>query len=458
MTKLSGNAAASRESDMSDFERAVADRFGLVPNFFASAPDAPEIVEKLWDFARAAYIDSPIPTLFKERLFVSLSRFCEVRYCIVRHCAFLLGYGHAGGDPSAPLQTLAQAIKLLRAPPPWDRDNDAWLQALETEPPLADWPAPETEPEDRLFAAAALVFVEPARSERARQALRHALGGRRFEHLMGLLAFIRTAHYWTKIHPDLPLEQDVRDLLRLNEELARLLLEDPEAARCDMGSRLFSELQELRALHEREELKKAKQALELQLAQKETLLKEVNHRVKNSLQIISSILQVQMAHMENAEAVEAMRRVGARIFAVAAVHERVYVGDDVSTVSLNTFLADLARNIGGALGCPDGIEIDLEPVTVPTDTAVPLALIVNELITNAIKYVGPPCRITMQGRSDNITLRVSDSGNGPAEGSAVGTGSRIVQAVAGQIGARIGTHHDAGGYTVEIAIARPPQQ
>lgn len=87
---------------------------------------------------------------------------------------------------------------------------------------------PETELEDHLFSAATLVFVEPTRARRARQALRHALGGRRFEHLMGLLAFTRTAHYWTVVHPDLPSEEDIRELLSSNDELARLLLQDPE--------------------------------------------------------------------------------------------------------------------------------------------------------------------------------------------------------------------------------------
>ena len=77
------------------FAQGVAQRFGLVPNFFLSARDAPEVTAKLWEFAKAAYFDTPIPSLFKERLFVYLSRFCGVRYCITRHCAFLLGYGHA---------------------------------------------------------------------------------------------------------------------------------------------------------------------------------------------------------------------------------------------------------------------------------------------------------------------------------------------------------------------------
>lgn len=64
------------------FEREIASRFGLAPNFFTSAPDAPEMIERLWDFAKSAYLDNPKPSLFKERLFVYLSRFCEVRYCV----------------------------------------------------------------------------------------------------------------------------------------------------------------------------------------------------------------------------------------------------------------------------------------------------------------------------------------------------------------------------------------
>ena len=84
-----------QNTSQEDFEREVAARFGLVPNFFHSAPDAPLIVRELWLFAKSAYLDNPIPTLFKERLFVYLSRFCEVRYCITRHCGFLLGLGRS---------------------------------------------------------------------------------------------------------------------------------------------------------------------------------------------------------------------------------------------------------------------------------------------------------------------------------------------------------------------------
>src|SRR4029450_225955 len=101
---------------LTPFQCEVTSRFGLVPNFFTSAPDAPEMIERLWDFAKSAYLDNPIPSLFKERLFVCLSQCCEVPYCVFRDCAFLVGYGHSSGAPSAPPQSIAQAIRLLSAP------------------------------------------------------------------------------------------------------------------------------------------------------------------------------------------------------------------------------------------------------------------------------------------------------------------------------------------------------
>jgi hypothetical protein len=83
------------------FEAEVTERFGILPNFFRSARAAPELIQKLWSFAKSGYLDNPIPAPFKERLFVMLSRLCPVRYCIVRHVGFLLGNGRPAGDAHA---------------------------------------------------------------------------------------------------------------------------------------------------------------------------------------------------------------------------------------------------------------------------------------------------------------------------------------------------------------------
>jgi len=443
----------SPSAELSSFQREVVSRFGLVPNFFVSAPDAPEIVERLWSFAVSAYFDNPIPSLFKERLFVYLSRFCEVRYCIIRHCAFLLGYGHSAGDPKAPLQTVEQVIRLLARPTPWERGPDKVAAVLEQSPPCTDWPEPESDLEDKLFSALALVFVEARRSERAGKALCHVLGGRRYEYLLGLLAFIRTAHYWTVVHPGLPLEADAEEMLKINEELTQRLLRDPEAARCDLGQRLFAELEELRGLSERRELERAKNALEAEVAQKELLLREVNHRIKNSLQIVSSFLHLQRAHVQNAEANAALQSAGARVHAIAAVHERLYGVKDIRVVSLGEFLASLCESIGNALGRGDSLELDLASVEVPTDTAIPVALIVNELLTNALKYGRAPYRTVLKAAEGRLLLTVSDGGSGPpANGTRTGLGSQIVKALARQLGATLETKCRAGGYVVALTI------
>src|ERR1700721_528185 len=91
-------------------EATIAGRFGVLPNFFRLASIDPTITANLWGFAQFAYLDNPMPSLFKERLFVYLSRFCAVRYCIARHIGFLLGLGHPAGDKSARTHSIVEVI------------------------------------------------------------------------------------------------------------------------------------------------------------------------------------------------------------------------------------------------------------------------------------------------------------------------------------------------------------
>src|ERR1700685_858962 len=157
-----------------DFEREVASRFGLVPNFFRSAPEAPYVIRVLWTFAKSAYLDNPIPSLFKERLFVYLSRFCEVRYCVTRHCGFLLGLGRASGDGQAPKMTISQVIRLLQQPVPDEERTSAALARLEAIAEPIDWPQPETSYDEDLLKSGTVLFLLQARAVRVKNALRVA--------------------------------------------------------------------------------------------------------------------------------------------------------------------------------------------------------------------------------------------------------------------------------------------
>ena len=448
----------AQAADQQEFEHEVATRFGLVPNFFRSAPDAPFVMRELWAFAKSAYLDTPIPTLLKERLFVYLSRFCEVRYCITRHCGFLVGLGQAAGDPKAPTMTIDQVIRLLKRPVPTEELAGEALARLEATAEPIDWPSPETSYDDDLLTAATVLFIQPARANRAKRALRIALGGNRFEVLAGFLTFVRSAHYWTLMHPELAFEDDVKEMLHEHEELARLLLEDAAAGHCELGTRLFEELESLRDLNERQELEKAKRALEESGRQKDLLLKEVDHRVKNSLQIVSSLLNLQ-AKTAGAAATH-FHNAAARVAAIAAVHQQLHRSDDVGTVVLDRYLIDLCRGIadlssGADRACP--LVVDANPLVISTDVAVPLALIVNELITNAIQHSKPSgetgaVHILLRTHPDVFSITVSNSGDGPAAQSSAGLGTRIVETLARQIDGMVARKRLAAGYEVTVTV------
>ncbi|HKQ77080.1 MAG TPA: PAS domain S-box protein [Blastocatellia bacterium] len=223
-------------------------RFGVCPSFFKLAQCEPPIVRSLFQMAEFAYLDNPMPADFKERLFTWLSRFCVVRYCVARHCAFLLGRGHVAGDPSAPQLSADQALALLKEPMPAKEELPEYLRALEATPaPLDDWPDFDSDLGRRLRVACAAAFLDPSQATPWLQALRRLLGPQRFEQLMLFLAFVRNAHFWTEVHPELAFDPDVEEMLREQEALVEpLLLGGDEAVRWELGQRLYDELQSLR--------------------------------------------------------------------------------------------------------------------------------------------------------------------------------------------------------------------
>ena len=139
----------------------VKERFGLLPNFFRLVPEAPEVMANLWGFAKFGYLDSPLPSLFKERLFVYLSRFCEVRYCIARHAGFLIGLGRPAGDSLCRPETTEEVVRLIRRPLPRGDELKPHVEILASaSTPLAEIPSSGTQSEEALFACAAHVFLQ----------------------------------------------------------------------------------------------------------------------------------------------------------------------------------------------------------------------------------------------------------------------------------------------------------
>jgi len=410
-------------------EAVVTGRFGMLPNFFKSARAAPELIEQLWGFAKTGYLDNPMPALFKERLFVWLSRFCPIRYCIVRHVGFLLGneHGRAAGDAAAPAQTVEEVITLLRRPSSWARDMTLVYASLNAAPcAIEQWPESGSRLEDEIFACAAVMFVEPARSDSAREALVHTLGPRKYEFFSGCLAFIRTAHYWTMLHPEIESEEDMLQLMRGHEELAQLLLEDPEADRSEMSQRTFMELAHLRELHERKELQKAKQALEEKDRQKDQFIAVLAHELRNPLSAIrTAAYALRRLDLADSRAGPLVERVDRQTTAMARMLEDLLDASRIAfgkvSVQLEPF--DLRGLLTDALdehasharqaGLQLTSQITGDPCIVNGDR-VRLRQIVDNLLSNAIKFTpaGGSVQLTLAIENDSAVVSCRDTGIG----------------------------------------------
>ncbi len=364
------------------FEDDVAGRFGLLPNFFQTAGEAPGLIAELWSFAKSAYIDNPLPSLFKERLFVHLSRFCQVRYCIIRHVGFLVGEGRPAGDPTAVPQSIDEVAVLLSRPGfPTDAGLDAALSRLE-KADLRTMPEPGSEAELDVFDAATILFLEPERGVRSIAALKAAMGGAAAELLMAFLAFVRTAHYWTVTHPELSIEADMTSLLEAHERLADLLINDPEAARGKAAQRLAEEVVLLRSEHDdREALRQAVAQRDEGLRHQQQLINELNHRVKNSLAIVQSMATQTLRRDDIPLA--AREAFTARLVAFAQAHD-LLTKESWDGAELTSVLGEVSEVFANDQMAR--IVLNGPPTRLNPGQALALSMAVHELGTNAVKY------------------------------------------------------------------------
>ena len=157
------------------------------------------------------------------------------------------------------------------------------------------------------------------------------------------------------------------------------------------------------------------------LREKETLLKEVHHRVKNNLQVISSLINMQMRQVADASARAALQECQSRVQAIGLIHEKLYQFEDYSRVPFSEYVRSLASTIFQATGiAPSAVALDLqiETLWLAIDKAIPCGLILNELITNALKHAFPSERrgvihVALRRESDaELMLSVADDGVG----------------------------------------------
>jgi chemotaxis family two-component system sensor kinase Cph1 len=182
------------------------------------------------------------------------------------------------------------------------------------------------------------------------------------------------------------------------------------------------------------------------LEQKDYLIKEVNHRVQNSLQLVSGFLGMQSRAIGNELLTTQLDEAQRRLSAVALVHRRLYTGDQVQTVDLGRYLEDLCSDMKKSMGAEWGdlISFDLAPVLVATDKAVNIGLILTELLINANKYAytgaSGPISVSLDQRQNIFYLIVADKGVGKVT-QREGFGTRMLNAMVKSLG---GTIEQAG--------------
>jgi PAS domain S-box-containing protein len=214
------------------------------------------------------------------------------------------------------------------------------------------------------------------------------------------------------------------------------------------------------------------EAVRTSLAEKEVLLQEVHHRVKNNLQVVSSLLQLQRRQLPDPALQAAFSETESRVRAMALVHQRLYQQNTLSSLDF----ADYLRSLGGQLLQSFGgersvkVEYRLQRLKLPVGTAIPLGLIVTELITNALKYAlaqrGGVLGVELAPDGEwGLQLVVSDDGPGLPEGfdpaRSRGLGMRLVQTLSRQIDATLEFDEHAGGGTrcrIRAPISRDAAQ
>lgn len=211
-----------------------------------------------------------------------------------------------------------------------------------------------------------------------------------------------------------------------------------------------------------EEVERSNHLLRESLLDKETLLREIHHRVKNNLQVIASLLRLQARQVNDSKAHAALSDMGNRVRAIADIHQTLYNSSELARVDMAEFAAQLVKNLLSVYQIDHErvrVQLQISTISLEIGLAVPYGLMLNELISNALKYAFPDGRegtLVVALDTSGEVLTVSDDGIGlPVASDIAAKGSlglQLVQLLAEQIGAQVRVESKGG---TRVTVSRP---
>jgi len=251
----------------------IEDKFGFFPPFFGPAQQNPQVLENLWQQTISAYINNPLPPLFKEKLSAYLSRYCAVPYCMICHSCCLRSLG----------MKAQEVLELLESPTPIETDIDAHLRVLNLTPDILTVLPLNSALEESLLYCAIFISLEQDQANYCRNQLRQILGSVNYQHLITFIAYVKTCHVWMEAHPEVAYAADKRVQDNLDA-----LMED------ELGLADFFDNYWERVKHERQsraeqlarsiERKQAEAAMQQQI-ERERLVVQIAQRIRQSLNL-----------------------------------------------------------------------------------------------------------------------------------------------------------------------------
>lgn len=263
----------------------------------------------------------------------------------------------------------------------------------------------------------------------------------------------------TEYNPDFPDEQTYKLFLRTPQDLNYIGLPIYYIYLISGGFALTTLLIFGWVIILRRRVNSKTKEIQKSLKQKEVLLKEIHHRVKNSLSIVSGLIQLQIFATENEEAINMLQKSQTRIQSVALIHEKLYKTKSLSDIELDVYIKELVETIHSTFTeYKDAVDLyfNLEKIEMDTDRVIHCGLLINELVVNAFKHAFSTDKrgkltITLHTENEHVLLKVSDNGPGLPKDfdteSEDSLGARLIDSLTIQLQAKMDIQESPGGGT-----------